>query len=132
MAYIINPASDPLSIPERQYATGSEVKFTTFTSCIGVLAMVGTTQLIGIHLSIYDGPDIITVGDLTQVINLVQQGSTQIKVIGQISAWEGSVKVVYDSLLAQLNLKSTDVETYPFQDGVYGGKVDNGEIEITF
>ncbi|NET86134.1 MAG: hypothetical protein F6J94_30935 [Moorea sp. SIO1F2] len=133
MAYTITKASNPMSIEEREYETAKEVKFTKFTSCIGVLAMVDKDKVRGIHLAINDPQDNkITEKDLTQVINLVPANSSQVKVIGEIEVWKRSVKKVYDSLLEQLKKKSLDVQEYPFGSGVYGGKVEDGKIEITY
>jgi hypothetical protein len=37
MPYTIRETTNPLEIEEREYASGPEIKFTKFTSCIGGL-----------------------------------------------------------------------------------------------
>lgn len=131
MAYSIK--ENPLKIEEREYGTDEAVKFSKFTSCIGVLAMIGTDRVRGIHLTIKepDGEN-ITQEDLAQVLVLIPQSSPQVKVIGQISVWKTSVPSVYAELVRQLKQKSADVQEFPFGDGEYGGKVNDGQIEITY
>ena len=56
MPYELFPANDELKIAEQEYASGPKIKFTAFTSCIGVIAKEGAT-LTGVHLVMVDRKD---------------------------------------------------------------------------
>lgn len=51
MPYELNKRTDALNIEERQYSSGPEIKFTHFSSCIGVIAKKGA-ELTAVYLSI--------------------------------------------------------------------------------
>jgi len=41
MPYTLSKTADLMKIAEQEYGSGPEIKFTAFTSCIGVLARKG-------------------------------------------------------------------------------------------
>ena len=48
-AYQLKEGKDPLMIAEQEYESGTKLKFTNFTSCIGVVAKLGPI-LTAVHL----------------------------------------------------------------------------------
>ena len=72
MPYTISKATDPLKINEQEYASATKIKFTAFTSCIGVIAKMGAT-LTAIHLvMVANDESIFDVEDATKVLELLK------------------------------------------------------------
>lgn len=143
MPYTINPTRNPLAIAERQSAqaldvppseegeTRPTVQFTTFTSCIGIVARNrAATSVIGVHLAIFDGDTRFTAADVPIVIaSLGDYDPSKVIVFGQISAWQASVGPAYDALLAEL----PQSQQHRFGDGQYGAGINEAnELEVTF
>ncbi|SDZ22473.1 hypothetical protein SAMN04487939_12459 [Lysobacter sp. yr284] len=141
MAYQIDPCTTPLAIPERRWAANANVaptaggdtrptvQFTPFSSCIGICARNNTgTQVIGIHLSVRDqNGALFSSGDVATVTGILQNWNYDIDtviVLGQTSAWEGSVPQAYQDLLAALD----DPAVYSFGDGQYGAGLNDGDV----
>jgi hypothetical protein len=132
MPYTIQPAANVMAINERESGTANEIRFTRFTSCIGVLGVVGG-QVRGVHLSISDqNQNLFDNAAVGQVVALFA-GATQLKLIGQVAYWENpanGVATAYAGLVAQLSIPADDI--YQLTDGVYGGKMDGADLEITY
>lgn len=133
MPYTINQTNNVLNIAERQYGTGHEIKFTKFTSCIGVVGAVnGNQNARGVHLSISDGTSLFD-GGAVQQVTAIFVGATQIKILGQIAYWTNpanGVAAAYAQLVQALGVQPDDI--YQLDDGVYGAEIDNGVLELTF
>ena len=88
MPYTITEAADPLNIREAEFASATEIKFTTFTSCIGVIAKKGAT-LTAVHLVMLDKHDIkFTATDVSTVVDVLPGAPDAVTIIGHISLWE--------------------------------------------
>lgn len=133
MAYTITFQKDPLKIGEREKGeSNNEVRFTKFTSCIGILSL-SNNLLQGIHLVLTnDSNQILTVEDANQILTHVPNNCTQIKLIGQISVWETSAPGPLETIQQGLKGKTNDYDEYPLANGTYGGKIDGNEIELTY
>lgn len=124
MPYILNQTVNNLAIRELEYASGQEIRFTTFTSCIGVIARQGG-QVTGIHLAIYSNVaphDIFNDADVQEITQILNNNYTQIVVIGQVDVWRGSIPGPYQTLINSLN----NPRVISLNDGNYGGRVENG------
>jgi hypothetical protein len=128
--YTLTQAADPMAIAECQWALASAVKFTTFTSCIGVIGQIGQQNILGIHLVAVDsGGNAFDLGDVPQVQAVCTNagvGSTWI--IGGVAYWENSLAAAYNALVTALN-----PTIYSWGDGQYGAEIDaNGQVEFTY
>jgi hypothetical protein len=137
MTYTLDLAKDEMAIGEREYGIGQEVKFTTFTSCIGILALTNESQIIAIHLALMDEDDWFSSTDIPTIQAVLNDhsnhGEYEIQLVGQISFWEsplnGPLSEAYTALVAALNpSKFVSHE----RDGTYGAKISGGEITVTF
>ncbi len=132
MAYILSEASNIMGIEEREYGSGKEIKFTTFTSCIGVVVIGnGGGGLTGVHLAL-TGTDGSKFGPAAAaaVLEKLPAHNTSI-VIGRISYWKdgaNGAKAGYNTLVGGL----AGMTEYQFADGIYGATIDGGAIEITY
>jgi len=144
MPYELFPANDELKIAEQEYASGPKIKFTAFTSCIGVIAKEGAT-LTGVHLVMVDRKDKYfgedKKNDVPLVITKLPKLADKITVFGWIDDWRNSpnetVKTAFLELTGKLKDKvGKGVELYHQsmrKDGTYGAEIGNaGEIKITF
>lgn len=119
MPYTLQPAQNVMKIEEQQFGSGQEIRFTKFTSCIGVIAREGN-KVTGVHLVIISKDDTPFNNDAAQLTINTLGKYTQVVVIGQIDFWKGSVGEAYDALIKGLKkpiIISTD-------DGIYGGRVN--------
>jgi hypothetical protein len=86
--YKLSAAADPMAIKEQEYGSGKSIRFTTFTSCIGIIGKKGDGTLVGIHLvrfslegEPFDKEDVPTV-------KAALGGASDITIIGQTDFWE--------------------------------------------
>jgi hypothetical protein len=146
MPYTIKKTSNPLGIEERECASGPVIQFTTFTSCIGVIAKKGGA-LTAVHLSVLDEHGNIfgeSAEDVDNVLNSVlpqqPQKADAVTVFGCIDYWRNSespqVRAAFGKLTGTLKDKvGKDVELYhqsKKNDGTYGAKIGGSGILITF
>jgi hypothetical protein len=138
--YTISKATDPLNINEQEYASGPKIKFTAFTSCIGVIAKEGGT-LTAVHLVMIgrDGePFGADAKDVPLVISKLPKSADAITIFGCIDFWRDSESRVVQKAFEQLagTLKEKKVGLYhqsTRKEGTYGAEIGNaGEIKITF
>ena len=60
MPYTLNHAGNAMQIREREYATGNPVRFTAFTSCLGLMAWAADENenaIRAVHLSLLNEND---------------------------------------------------------------------------
>jgi hypothetical protein len=146
MPYTIKETTNASKIEERECASDSEIKFSNFTSCIGVIARKGD-KLTGVHLSVYDDQGNIfgeDAQDVDRVLKLVlpkpPQKADAVTVFGCIDFWRNSesdkVRAAFGKLTGTLKDKvGKDVELYHQsnkKDGEYGAKIGGTGIIITF
>ncbi len=129
--YLLSEAADPQNIKEREWGTGAEIKFSTFTSCIGIIGKVGTS-VIGVHLSIMDSTgNFASAQDMSRICDfLTEKGvdTNTSKVIGCISVWKTSNQGAWDSLIRRLE----GADEYPLGEGSYGAKIGEAGVELTY
>jgi len=140
MPYTLSQAANIQAITEREWGVGPLIRFTTFTSCIGVVAKVtGQNQVIGIHLGIRDAEDNCFSADdvtlVTGVLNTQQFDPSTVKIFGTTDAWADPEQVgqpvanAYEALLNALNITGDNTIALP-SDSEYGAKIENGNIDI--
>ncbi|MET0752492.1 MAG: hypothetical protein ABWZ66_03935 [Pyrinomonadaceae bacterium] len=127
MAYVLAPAANVMAIAEREFGAAAEIRFTGFSSCIGVIARQGN-NVTGVHLSMM-APDetwfnVQAAADTVAALG----GYHQVVVIGQLQMWEDTQPVTegYQSLIDQLTAPIFSEQ----DDGNYGGRVNNGTFQI--
>ncbi|MEI2457339.1 hypothetical protein ABU614_05865 [Lysobacter firmicutimachus] len=128
---------DPLQIPERYWASAQAVppnggplidtvRFTPFTSCIGILASSGEgedTQIVGIHLSLMDTNDNwFDNGAVAQVMAVLQNYPDNRWIVGQTTIWEDTptVSAAYQNLVNQIG----EADYLSGDDGIYSGALN--------
>lgn len=134
MPYTLSRAGNPLSIKEQEYASAAEIKFTAFTSCIGVIAKKGGT-LTAVHLVMKARDDsIFDTAAATEVLKLLPNAPDAVTIFGCISLWENP----QNNVLAALQKLTGTLESlqkyqqHTFAAGTYGAAIDGNDIDITF
>jgi hypothetical protein len=124
MAYIFSQAGNALGIAEQEYAAAAEVRFSTFTSCIGLVARA-EGELTGVHLVMLsnDG-SVFDNAAADAAVNLLGNYQ-QVVVIGQAGMWDDNINAAYQHLLGNLN----NPIIIDVNDGIYGGIVDNNVFQ---
>jgi len=124
MAYNFAPAGNVMAIAEQQYGTAQEVRFTQFTSCIGLLARAGN-NVTGVHLVMVSADDTPFDNAAADAAVALLPAYTQVVVIGQTQMWNDNLNGPYNYLLGLLaNPVIIDVN-----DGIYGGRVEAGVFQ---
>ncbi len=138
MGYRFFKASDPLEIKEQQYAVGQEIRFSKFTSCMGIIGKQHS-DVYGVHL-VQQG-----------VFSETDQGKkdAQLKVFGYIEALQiagifpsklefaifigntggfkfGACAKGYIKLIADFGEKTTLYRIYQ-DDGIFGARLAPAE-----
>ena len=140
MPYELIKGTDPRNIREQEYASSPTIKFTAFTSCIGVIAKKGGT-LTGVHLVMVDRNDKYfgaDARDVPSVISKLPASADKITIFGWLEDWRNSPNQTVKNAFAQLTgtLKANNVGLYHQsmrEDGTYGAEIGKaGEIKITF
>ena len=131
MPYVVNQAANALTIAERQWFTAGQIRFTGFSSCVGLVVLQGG-QLTAVHLAqqATDSSwfDTVAAG---VVLGLLPIGYTKSIVMGQISTWAfptGHCVAGYQHLTGLL----TNLTAYQFAEGTYGADIAGTDIEITY
>ena len=148
MPYQLKEGKDPLKIAEQEYASGTKLKLTKFTSCIGVVAKHGPV-LTGVHLVMMGngGRESIPFSptDVSRVMTALCPNPTaaadRITVFGFIDDWRSGangeeVKIATLKLTGELKLKVAHggVDHYyevKEDDGTYSAEIIDGKIGIT-
>lgn len=134
MSYKFSKAGDPMAIKEQEYGSGSEIKFTKFTSCIGVIAKkYDVLHAVHLVMKAKDG-SIFDPSAAIDVVGLFPSLPEKVTIFGCIALWENpdnGVNKAFQKLLA--SVKSVEkYQKYTFGEGTYGAKIDGKNIEITF
>jgi hypothetical protein len=132
MAYTLSPAGNAMAIGEREYANAAAIQFTTFTSCIGVIANKGAT-LTAVHLVMTDGTSKFRSLEAVDVHTIIGT-ATQVSIIGCVGLWrnqENGVRIGFEKLVSKYQNLGI-VNLYPLASGTYGAQINAGNIELTF
>ena len=135
MPYTLRPAADAMAIAEQEYATAQEIRFTAFTSCIGVIARQGP-NLTAVHLvmradddSPFDTPAVLA------VLARLTAHYDSAWIIGCTDLWENpqnDVLAAFGQLVAGIRC-SEAVKRFPLAPSTYGARVDaDGDLELTY
>lgn len=121
MSYL-SLANNTMSIAEQEYGTSGEIRFTTFTSCIGLIAKNGPI-VTGIHLVLFDrsGNPFNAVDEVVMRLG----GYQRVVVIGHTDDIWSQIPSYHD-LIGRLHTPVI-IQT---DDGIYGGKVQGGVFQI--
>lgn len=130
MAYKFSKAGNPMAIAEQEYGIDKEIKFTKFTSCIGVIAKRNDT-LYAVHLVMVgkeDDPFNETAA--VDVVGLFPKLPEKVTIVGCIDDWKNNVGKAYLKLISAI--KSLEkYETLGKNDGTYGAKIVGDKIVVT-
>ncbi len=123
MSYSFTQAPNAMNIQEQEYGAEIEVRFSMFTSCIGLLALSGNA-VTGIHLVMISNSDtLFDDAAAAAAVALLPAARTRIIIIGQIDFF--SQAPGYARLLTLLN----NPPIISVGDGIYGGRVNNGAFQ---
>ena len=125
MAYSFNMAKDPLNVAEQQYATAEEIRFTMFTSCIGLIAR-NNAVVTGVHLVMLSEDDTPFDNNAAQAAVDLLGEYQEVVVIGQANMWQHNLSAPYDHLIGLLE----NPTIRDLNDGVYGGRVSGDQLQI--
>lgn len=129
MAYSFSEAKDTMKIAEQEWGKGSEIKFTTFTSCIGVIAK-RNDELYAVHLVMVGKEGPFNEAAAVDVVGLFPKLPDKVTIVGCIKDWENNVGPAYQKLIA--SIKSLEkYETLGKNDGIYGAKIAGKKIAVT-
>jgi len=128
MTYTIVQTNNTENIAEKQWGQHpTQIMFTEFTSCIGVVVKTTAGNVWGLHLVITnDQNDFMTPDDMRSVVAQIP-GGQQAFLIGHISIWEDGVPQTYSILEAKINTYAQR-NFYERNNGVYGGRIQNGNL----
>jgi hypothetical protein len=134
MPYKLKGGTDPANIAEQEYATSSTIGFTTFTSCIGVIAKKGS-ELTGIHLvMVADDHSTFDEQAATAVHQALPDTYDKVSIVGCINLWENpdnGVRAAFQKLSG--GIKSLEkVQVYDRDFGIYGATIEGSDIKVTF
>lgn len=140
MPYAFTAAANPMVINEQEYGIAQSIQFTTFTSCIGVVAKImGQDQLIGFHLVIVGTGDtrfddtaanrIVTIANANNY-----DPNSPVYIIGGISNWTSDsnhVSGAYNTLIQAIKPNGA-VTNFQYGDGIFGTTINQGAMELTY
>lgn len=95
--YPVTQTSDLMAIAECKYAIGAKLKFTKFTSCLGLFCKItGKKEVIGIHLVLVDGNHhTFAETDIPAIQKILTDHNAQLDtgwVVGCLDNWPGPIK----------------------------------------
>lgn len=127
MSYTFAPAANVMAIKEQEFGSSGEVRFTTFTSCIGLLGRRGDT-VTGVHLVMFSSDDTqFNQAAAAEAVALL--GSFEkVVVIGHTGIWSGAGGEISAAYGAMLEMLGNPV-VIPVDDGIYGGRVAGGVFQ---
>ncbi|MGH0000435.1 hypothetical protein ACQU0X_10205 [Pseudovibrio ascidiaceicola] len=129
----LQEASDVMAIAEREVGCGEgEIKFTGFSSCIGVTVRDGT-KVKGVHLALIkpDGNP-FNKDDATKVLTSLGTYS-EAMIFGQIVFWKNPANQVADAFkvleegLKAGATKENGYKDFQFDDGEYGAEINEDD-----
>jgi hypothetical protein len=108
--------------------------FTRFTSCIGVLGVVGK-KVIGVHLALKDRDGNHVKGkDIDKVDKLLRDKGYKLNsviLLGHIAIWEKNAPEALTRLRIKYNTTRGNAE-HRWGDGTYGGKIEGDVLKPDF
>jgi hypothetical protein len=127
MPYTLTEAKDVMKIREREYGEGTEIHFTNFTTCLGVIATNGTI-IRAVHLSLYDkNHDPFDEGVASDVIvHLLDYDRSLI--VGHVSTWIDRLPEAYHDLVDKV--KHQCDKPMDGADGGYGARLVDGRLQL--
>ncbi|KUI98904.1 hypothetical protein [Vibrio sp. MEBiC08052] len=135
MSYTLTETSDVMKIKEQEYSSAGKVQFTAFTSCIGILAKKkDKSEVIGIHLVMMSKDeewfDKTAAQTVKNCLTTENYDSSDVLLIGCLSLWESDdrTKAGY----AELKKLIQPTHEYQLADGIYGGEIESGKVELTY
>lgn len=124
MAYNFAQAANRLAIAEQQYAGGADIRFTRFTSCIGLVAR-NNNNLTAVHLVMFSSDDSQFDNNAAQAAVNLLGAYQEVVVVGQTGMWNAQIPA-YQHLIGLLH----NPHIVDRNDGVYGADIHNGTIRI--
>jgi hypothetical protein len=129
--YELIKGTDPLPLKEREYASAAEIKFTQFTSCIGVISRKGPT-LSAVHLVIISGDifgsDAI---DVPTVLGQLPEPRDAVTIVGCIDVWQNPVNgKVLVAAFEKLTGSFKKLTKLCWGDGIYRAKIEGDAIKV--
>lgn len=125
MPYLLAPGGNAMAIAEQQYAGAGTIRFTRFTSCIGVMGY-NAGVVTGVHLVMFavDGTPFNNAA--ANAAALAIGAYARVAVIGHTQMWAANFPGPYAHLLGQL----VAPDIVDMDDGIYGGRVINGICQV--
>jgi hypothetical protein len=135
MPYQLKEGKDPLNIAEQEYASGKKLKFTKFTSCIGVVAKKGPT-LTAVHLvMVAKDESVFDPNDAVKVLELLPPAPDAVAIVGCIDLWEyrpNGVLPAFQKLTGKFQTLKK-YQRYAFDTGTPSASInDNDDIKISY
>lgn len=134
MPYKLKLTNDAKKIKEQEYATAESIMFTTFTSCIGVIAKKGTA-LTAVHLVMKaDDETLFDEQAATQVLSVLPDTYEKVWIIGCTDLWANPQNAVLGGFLKlKAGIKSLEVvQIFSWRPGIYGASISGSDIEVEF
>ena len=120
MSYNFTQPKNEMNITEQEYSASSEIRFSVFTSCIGLIAR-NEGNVTGVHLVMFSNDDSLFDNSAADAAVALLGSYQEVVVIGQANMWESNFPDPYQYLISLLNSpKIIDVD-----DGIYGGRVED-------
>lgn len=131
--YSITETPHLTAIAECQYAVGDKLKFTKFTSCLGLFCKIkGSTKLVGIHLVLFDENDVpFTEADVAKVKTILEKCDAEWNtgwLVGCLDYWTPEIIDLFLKIFEdpkQERVKNCD-------SGFYSAEVINQAVMVTF
>ena len=126
MSYNFTQAGNVMNIEEQQYGSAGEIRFSKFTSCIGLIARNGN-NVTGVHLVMVSSDDTYFDNAAADAAIRLLGNYQQVVVIGYTATWAANLLDPYQHLIAGLR-KPVIIENEK-DNGKYGGRVKNGVFQ---
>lgn len=131
--YPVTQTSDLTAIAECKYAVGTKLKFTKFTSCLGLFCKVeNKEEVIGVHLVLIDGNDHrFSTADIPAIKKILTDNNAQLDtgwVVGCLDNWPGPIKNSFYELFADAGGE----RILDKNAGFYSAEVDGNDVKVTF
>lgn len=128
--YPVTQTNDLLAIAECKYAVGAKLKFTKFTSCLGLFCKVsGKDEVIGIHLVLIDGNDhAFTAKDIPSIKDILTENNAQLDtgwVVGCLDFWEEGIVNEFCKLFGDNEARKVNK-----CDVLYSAEISGGTVKV--
>lgn len=131
--YSLTETTNLTAIAECQYAIGDKLKFTKFTSCLGLFCKIkDSTKLIGIHLVLFDENDVpFTLADVATVRTVLENWDAELEtgwVVGCLDFWSSEIKSAFLEIFGDIDRE----RILNSDSGFYSAEVANQAVVVTF